>query len=97
MIWSDQWAAYNGIVNLPGNYGHQTVNHSVIYVDPNTGCQTNNFEARWNACKVKFKAMFGVHRHVLPSYLDEHMWRGRRDRLNYFDDIVQAIRQQYHV
>jgi hypothetical protein len=48
-IWSDEWAAYNGLGGL--GYVHQTVNHSQMYVDPVTGCHTNNIESRWNACQ----------------------------------------------
>jgi transposase-like protein len=94
-IWSDEWAAYNG---LPGvGYPHQTVNHSQRFVDPVTGCQTNNIEARWNACKSKFKARFGVPRDSLPSYLDEYLWRSRRSKEAVFNDIIEAIKVKYPV
>ena len=42
-IWSDQWAAYNGLNGL--GYQHETVNHTIQYVDPVTGVHTNNIEA----------------------------------------------------
>ena len=32
-IWSDEWAAYNGLAGLNG-YAHSTVNHSQRFVDP---------------------------------------------------------------
>jgi transposase-like protein len=93
VIWSDEWAAYN---RLPAaGYPHQTVNHSVRYVDPITGCHTNDIESRWNACKAKFKARFGVPRGALASYLDEYMWRLRRERHMFFHDIIAAINEQY--
>lgn len=31
-VWSDQWASYNNVANLPGIVGHQTVNHSVQFI-----------------------------------------------------------------
>lgn len=80
-IWSDEWAAYNGLNTL--GYNHQTVNHSVHYVDPTTGVHINNIESRWNACnfcKASFKRRFGVKRERLPAYLDEYMWRAKRER-----------------
>ena len=95
IIWTDEWRGYN---NLQRNgYGHETVNHSQEYVDPNTGVHTNNIEARWNACKAKFRARWGTRRHLIPGYLDEYMWRCRRAPSDYFSHILAAIRRQYPV
>lgn len=94
-IWSDQWAAYNGLNGL--GYQHQTVNHSVQYVDPVTGVHTNNIEARWSACKASFRRRWGIARHHLPAFLDEYVWRTQHPRPNTFGDILDAIRRQYPV
>jgi len=94
-IWSDEWGAYNGLG--AAGYPHDTVNHSLLYVDPITGCHTNDIESRWNACKAKFKTRFGVPRDSLPSYIDSYMWRSRRDTSHMFADIVAAIARQYPV
>jgi len=94
-IWSDQWAGYRNLGNL--GYIHETVNHSQHFVDPATGVHTNTIEARWSVCKAGFKRRFGVARHLLPSYLDEHMWRVRHPRPFTFEAIVAAIAQQYPV
>lgn len=32
-IWSDMWAAYNGVSTLPGVTSHETVNHSIQFVN----------------------------------------------------------------
>ena len=53
-IWSDQWVAYNG--PAAGGYIHKIVSHSRNYVDPVSGCHTNDIESRWNACKAFFKS-----------------------------------------
>ena len=59
---------------------HQTVNHSVNFVDPATGVHTKNIESYWNRVKRKFKHMKGVHESMVNSYLDEFMWRERHGR-----------------
>lgn len=77
VIWSDMWAAYNGVGQLPGVAQHDTVNHSVEFIDRQTGVHTQNIESYWNRVKIKLKRMRGCHSTQLPSYLDEFMWRER--------------------
>ena len=47
-IWSDGWAAYNGMAALPGVAGHETVNHSRHFVNPRNGVNTNGIDSYWN-------------------------------------------------
>ena len=45
-IWSDMWAAYDGVPTLPGvSGGHKTVNHSIQFFTPRSGAHTNAIEA----------------------------------------------------
>jgi len=59
------------------SYGftHQMVNHSQHFRDPATGVCTNHVEAYWSAVKRRFRRMFVTAKTMVPSYLDEHMWR----------------------
>ena len=69
-----EWKAYRG---LQETYDHRTVNHSINFVCRETGVHTQNIESYWAKAKHKFKAMKGVDSDMLPSYLDERMWRDR--------------------
>ena len=88
-IWSDSWRAYHNVIQVPGVGQHSQVNHSVDFIDPQTGVHTQNIESYWNRVKTKLKRMKGCHRSQLPSYLDEFMWRERYGKTT--DDAVQNI------
>jgi len=69
-IISHQWPAYNGIVGMPGaGFKRATVNHSVNFVDPNTGANTQRIERSWKAAKERNKRHNGTHRNMLDSYM----------------------------
>ena len=91
---SDQWRAYNGIVGIHGGgFIHQTVNHSLNFVDPNTGANTQRIERSWEAAKERNKRHNGTHRSMLDSYMCEYMWRTRTKvrHLDVFDAILADI------
>ena len=98
-IHSDQWRAYTGVGALPGVTLHNTVNHSVNFVDPTTGVHTQHIESYWNRAKIKLKRMKGCHSTHLPSYLDEFMWRERFGKTSQecWDNIMRDIAHQYPV
>ena len=77
IIHSDEWSAYRRVGSLPNVSAHETINHSIEFVDSTTGVHTQNIESYWNRSKVKLKCMRGCHASELPSYLDEFMWRAR--------------------
>ena len=76
-----------------------TVNHSISFVNPQTGVHTQIVESYWNRVKSRFKRMKGVHLTQLLSYLDEFMWRewhGSNARMAH-RNIMCDIAQQYPV
>ncbi|KAF2898190.1 hypothetical protein ILUMI_07986, partial [Ignelater luminosus] len=79
IIHSDCWAAYGkgAISALPvvPPYEHVSVNSSENFVDPETGACTNRVKAFWKAMKMKLKAINSTTAEMLPSYMDEFMWR----------------------
>ena len=66
-------------------------------MDPITGVHTNDIESLWSACKAKFKQMRGVKREFVPDYIDEFLWRRKREEGRVFADVLSAIRKYYPV
>ena len=98
-IHSDQWRAYQNVQSLPNVSQYRTVNHSVNFVDPQTGTHTQNIESYWARVKLKFKRMKGVYSEHLNSYLDEFLWRERYGKTSEdtFNNIIAHIADIYPV
>jgi transposase-like protein len=93
-IMSDQWRAYNGIAAAAGmGYTHETVNHSLHFINPNTGANTQRIERSWKSAKERNKRHNGTHRQMIDSYLCEYMWRNRvkMTSADPFDSIMLDI------
>lgn len=75
IIHSDSWRAYANVARL--GFQHGMVNHHIQFVNPVTGVHTNNVERYWGSVKKKIKRVCGSNEPLLPSYLDEFMWRER--------------------
>ncbi|CAF1629088.1 unnamed protein product [Didymodactylos carnosus] len=95
-ILSDEWRAYHSLQNGPGGYIHQTVNHSLHFVDPVTGVHTQNIENMWMCAKQKKKRMMGMHVSLLDTYLMEFMWR-RRFPERPLENLIAQIFELYPV
>ncbi len=66
------------------------VNHTYNFVDPRTGA-TQTVERMGNAAKSDNRRRWGVHRHMIDSYLCEFMWRMRLRDADPFDAILFDI------
>ncbi|XP_066917944.1 uncharacterized protein [Clytia hemisphaerica] len=96
IIHSDEWRAYINLPQfVPNCIGHDTVNHTYHFVDPQTGAHTQNIESYWNRFKLKIKAMKGIRRVDLQSYMDEFMWRDWYGLDQPFDNIIACINIDY--
>ena len=68
---------YNTVSSLPNVAQHNTVNHSIEFINPTTGVHTQSVESYWNRQKTKLKRMKGVVFNGISGYLDKFMWRER--------------------
>ena len=94
-IHSDEWRAYSSLASH--GFTHSTVNHSLNFVDPISGTHTQHVESYWSRAKRKLRRMHGTSDKLLPSYLDEFMWRECHGKTHSdaFHNICQCISERY--
>lgn len=93
-IVSDCWKAYDCLADE--GYQHLRVNHSINFVDADTGACTNKIEASWNAAKRTINAS-GRRKKFYPGYLAKYMFQKhcRLMKLDAFSEFLKAAGQLY--
>ena len=71
-IISDYWKAYD-CLNKEG-FEHLKVNHSLNFVDPDSGAHTNTIESTWRALK-KFLPKYGTVKSLYDTYFSQYCFR----------------------
>lgn len=93
-IISDCWKSYDVLSEM--DFTHLTVNHSVNFVDPETGANTQTIESTWWQIKRGLPETHTRHDR-LYLYLGEYLWRKiaekeRKDEFLYFLECVNLIK-----
>ncbi|KAH7982332.1 hypothetical protein HPB52_004095 [Rhipicephalus sanguineus] len=104
-VFSDEWAAYRcipGLVNANGtplNLDWHTVNHSVNFIDPATGANTQRIESEWQKAK---RRLVRNGNKTTPALMRSHLawlwWRSVNARPNVKDKflrLIEAIARRY--
>ena len=84
-IMSDCWRAYDCLSSE--NFVHQTVNHSVHFVDPESGAHTQNIERLWRDVRGGIPRFGRSHKHLvgyLAEFLFKRKFSDHRDRIHAF-------------
>ena len=92
-VMSDLWRSYDCLKDE--GYEHLTVNHSLNFVDPNTGAHTRGIENTWWGVKRSYPRT-GTSKELFESYLQEFMWRKHYGE-NPFGNILKHIATLYNV
>lgn len=74
-IMSDCWKAYKTEVLEKAGFTHLKVNHSLNFVDPDSGAHTQTVERMWGSAKWRNKKQRGTKRDFMETYLAEFMSR----------------------
>ena len=92
-IYSDCWKAYSSL-NKEG-FSHLTVNHSINFVDPETGTHTNTIESTWRALK-KSLPKHGTTKGLYDTYFAQYCVRkqflvDKEDPFLEFLDLIKTV------
>ncbi len=71
IVSSDRWSSYMSIFREETRYEHTSVNHSINFVDPETGTHTNNIENLQMLLKQSLRRKYLRSRTNLDLYLAE--------------------------
>lgn len=96
---SDSWKAYNSINQLPQNYTHATVNHSLNFVDPVTKTHTQRVERMWREVKRVKRRYEGIPHSQVDAHISEYLWRTQEGVTyeNAFEKAVKLIADTYYI
>ena len=86
-IMSDCWKSYDCLSQE--DFEYLTVNHSLHFVDPDTGCHTQNIENLWWQVKRNLPNTHNKHSQ-LYLHLAQYMWRLMRDQTD--DMFLQFLK-----
>ena len=95
IIFSDSWRLYLTIGELPENYTHQMVNHSVEYVNSENGCCTNAIEGTWNGVKRNILVR-NYNKKDLDSHLMYFIWK-RQNEGHIWHAFLCAIKETHFI
>ena len=77
------------------SYQHLTVNHSLNFVDPDTGVHTQGIENTWWGVKRSMPRT-GISKDLFDSYLQERLWR-QHYKSDPFGNRIEHIADLYNV
>ena len=90
---SDLWRVYN-CLNEEG-YDHLTVNHSLNFVDPDSGAHTQGIENTWWGIKRGLPRT-GTSKELFDGCLQDYMWRQHYGK-DPFGNIIKHVADLYEV
>lgn len=89
IIYSDMWKGYTNIESSL-TMRHYTVNHSIEFVNSDTGIDTNTIEGTWSGVKRKIPVRKRT-QSLIDLHLLEFVWR-RKHKDNLWNGFIAALK-----
>ena len=95
IIYSDCWKAYDQLREC--DFIHMKVNHSLHFIDPDTGVHTNTIEGAWQKAKHGVHMpTFGTKNSHLAGYLAVYIWCKNHQNSDYFFAFLDEVKKVYN-
>ena len=89
-LYTDCWKGYKNLDKE--GFAHWTVNHSLYFVDPDTGIHTNTIESMWRHAKVYLLSY--NRQSEFQYYLYEYLFRKCLAKgVNVFTEFLEIVRE----
>ncbi|RCN50226.1 hypothetical protein ANCCAN_03643 [Ancylostoma caninum] len=93
VIRTDMWKGYSNLKNL--GYIHETVNHSVNFVDPVTGVHTQRIENTWSHLKAKIRSRHRFKGELWDDHFHEVLWKWQFNSENLLYELWRQTAAKY--
>jgi hypothetical protein len=96
-IKTDQYKSYNWL-DLSPDYIHSTVNHSINFVNPIDGTNTQKIERLWEEVKNLKRRRRGFKIDKIEDYIQEFIWRRNflKPSLNKFFEVLRMTKLYFN-
>ncbi len=96
-VMSDEWRAYSQIPTV--GMQHQTVNHSLNFVDPTSGAHTQTIESTWCQAKrmMRKTGVMATTANLFPTYLQEYLWQKKFKDTDQFFKILEHVKEHLRI
>ncbi|GBL73930.1 hypothetical protein AVEN_230867-1 [Araneus ventricosus] len=92
-VMSDCWSSYQCLSDE--GFVHLTVNHSMHFVDPDTGAHTQSIEGTWSAIKRDLNGTNHV-KGQFDSYMAAYMWKRKNSTAeSRMESLLDMIKEVY--
>lgn len=92
-IVTDQWRAYSSAIQTLGNMQHETINHSLYFVDPERhDIHTQNIEGLWSRSKFFMRKRRGITREKKAEYLIQFIFEYMTEKRKRFNVLLFLLR-----
>lgn len=92
LVITDEWRAYGAAMRRFEDLAHESVNHSINFVDPyDLTVHTQNIEGLWSRSKYFLKKKQGISREKQSEYLIQFIWEYGVSKRSRFNNVLLML------